>query len=620
MIAAAALIFAACGDQTPTASPTGPEPTVTSTPEPTATPGGSASPAIDYEQLVYGYTYQPDPGLQGGGVTIGDWRGSSDELRQLNPVFAGSIANRPLFAATMRTLFLVTADGHWKPDLAARIPSLSDGSIRRDPSGSGFEVDLVLRPGLLWSDGQPATMDDLAYTWGFARDASPAGWKMIDRVAVTDPTHATVHFSESYGDFIHVLASYFLPAHYFKTVSAADAATKLYPFSSDIAKAVTIGPFKYASISGNSVGLVRDDDWRGPFQACEGGACLDKLTYRSFPNDKAGMIAAFQAGDIDVALGLDESDQAAIAEADPSSGKAILEPAWAYEHFDMNEAGLGAGRGHPALRDVVVRRAIAQAIDREALFRAVHESVLPEPDSPDVVACTNATPTDYWQLPDPGCLGFDVAAANRALDDAGYARGADGIRVDPQSGLPLVFEHCTTSAPFRELSSRFLAAELEQIGIKLNLNFVGMREVLFAPWGDVGATAKCNLAHGNFDTAEFSYALSFNPHDNYYYPYDSAQIPTTANGGTGLNFVRFANSSADAAIDALGSAISPEDQVSAAYAIQKVYVEDVPEVALFYRSEVRGISVHLRNFVMHPGASLGSGADTWNVEDWWLGD
>jgi len=615
-VAGSAVLAVACGTQNPTPAPSS-APPVTPSPPSASSPSASAS-GVDYDELVYGSTYRPLPGLEGGTLKIGDPRSGT----QLNPLFAGPTVNRALFAATMRTLFLVTGDGHWKPDLATTIPTPTNGMVRPDPSGGGFDVDLELRPGLMWSDGQPATMDDLQYTWRLIEDTPSAtvvpGWKVVDRVTVSGPTHATVHFSAPYGDYLSVLGSLFLPAHYFRTVSATDAPTKLYPFSPEIAKAVTIGPFKYSTVSANSVGLVRDDDWRGPFQSCDRGACVDGLTYRMFPNDKTGLIDAFQKGDIDVALGLMDTDEAAVAAGD--TGIAIIDSAWSYEHFDMNEAGIGPGQGHPALRDIVVRRAIAQAIDRKSLFDAVRAAGLASPPDVNLVACTNATPTNYWQLPDPGCPPLDVEAANAALDAAGYRRGADGIRIDPRGNLPLVFQHCTTSSPFHEIGAQLIKQDLTRIGIKLDLNMVDSRAVMFAAWGDVGAGTRCNLAHGNFDTAEFSYSDRFYPYDNYYYPYDSEQIPTQTNGGRGLNFIRFADPAVDAGIDRLGSALSAADQVTAAYDLQRAYVSEVPEVALYYRAEVRGISGNVRNFIMHPGTTLGDGADTWNVEDWWIGD
>ena len=88
----------------------------------------------------------------GGSIVVSDWQAAN----QLNPVISTSLANSYVFAATMRALFTVTADGHWKPDLASKMPKFSDKSIRVDADGKGFEMDIELKPGLLWSDGEPA--------------------------------------------------------------------------------------------------------------------------------------------------------------------------------------------------------------------------------------------------------------------------------------------------------------------------------------------------------------------------------------------------------------------------------------------------------------------------------
>ena len=144
-------------------------------------------------------------------------------------------------------------------------------------------------------------------------------------------------------------------------------------------------------------------------------------------------------------------------------------------------------------------------------------------------------PDNYWQLPDAKCLPFDVDAANKALDAAGYTAGTDGIRVDPKSKQPLVFEHCTSTAGFRQLGGDFIADALQKIGMKLNLNFVDSTTILFANWPDVKADTKCNLSHGNYDTSEFAYVLAFDLYGDYYYSYTrsrSRPMPTRATGTT----------------------------------------------------------------------------------------
>jgi peptide/nickel transport system substrate-binding protein len=611
LLATTAIVVAACQgaaspspSEAPSSAPS--EAPASTEPSPEPTP-------VDYDALLYGYEYAPETGTTGGSVIVSDWQAAN----QLNPYYSNAFANSQVFAATMRALAVVSADGHWKPDLSETLPKASS-DITMDESGTGFTVKLTIRPGLKWSDGETLDLNDLAYTWKWVLDPdqpgiSTLGWDVIDTFEVADDgLSADVHFTEPYAGWLGLLiGSAVMPEHYLSTIPVAEANATSYPVSPDIAKAPVSGPFKYVTASADTIELERNDNWAGPAEACDGTPCLDRVTYKFFPDNKEGMIAAFLAGEIDVAVDLVQADYDAIKVVDPAIGRAILEPAWLYEHLDMNQAGLGRGQGHPALQDTEVRLAIAQAIDKDAMF----QTVFPGSPLPEEPACSNATPTNYWLNPDLECLPFDVAAANARLDAAGYADSdGDGIRNMPGGGDNLDFVHCTSTAGFRQTGGEFLAASLQKVGIQLELNFVDSTAVYFANWPDVAPDTKCNLAHGQYDTAEFAYVLSFDLFGNYYYSYHSEQIPTDENNGDGYNYLRYSNADMDAALNTLKEAILTEDQLKAAYTIQEIYVEQAPEVALYYRNEARGVAANLKNFLKNPSTS----SDMWNIEDWFV--
>jgi peptide/nickel transport system substrate-binding protein len=356
----------------------------------------------------------------------------------------------------------------------------------------------------------------------------------------------------------------------------------------------------------NSIELERNENWK----AGDHPPYLDGVTYQFFPDNKEGMIAAFLTGELDVITNLLQGDYDAIKDVDPETGLALVEPAWEYEHLDLNVSGEGDGRGHPALQELEVRQAISQAIDKRALY----ETVFPGQPVPDINVCTNAPPGTYWRLEEGiECLEFDVDAANQLLDDAGF-EDSDGDGIREADGVPLSFQHCTSNVPARTLSADFLANAMQEIGIELVPNIVDSTTVLFANWPDVAADTKCNLAHGNYDTSEFAYVLTFDLFGNYFFSYHSEQIPTDANEGNGFNYLRFSNEEMDAALDTLQDAIRPEDAVEAAYTVQEVYVQEVPEIVLYYRASTRGVAANLRNFFKNPSTS----SDMWNIEDWWV--
>jgi peptide/nickel transport system substrate-binding protein len=611
LVAAGAIVFGACQGSTSPAPSSGSSSGGPSTAPSANASGPAASPTpIDFDDVLFNYKYTPEQGQPGGKIIISDWQAEN----QLNYYYSTALANSYVYAATARSLFTVTADGHWKPDLAAKMPKFTDNSIRADATGNGFSVDLELKPGLLWSDGQPLTLNDLKWTFSWILDKdqvgiNTAGYDEIDKFDV-DATglKATVHFKEAYAGYYGILGgSPPLPEHYMKQLSVKDA-KKAYPLSPAIKDAVVNGPFKFASAGPDQIELVRNDNWK----AGDHAPYLDQVTFKYFPDNKDGEIAAFKNGEVDVALDFIQTDYDSIKDVDPAVGKAILVPAWLYEHLDINQMGQGPGEGHPALKDPVVRKAMAMAIDKNAMFNTVFPGQTPQPDK----VCTNALPTNYWRIADNQveCPAFDVAGANKLLDDAGYTKGADGIRIDPKSKLPLVLEHCTSNVNFRQTGAEFLANSFNAIGIKLNLNFVDSTNVLFASWNDVSADTKCSTYRGTYDTSEFGYSLTFDLFGDYYYSYASEQIPTDANKGNGYNTVRFNDPEMDAALKMLKDAIKPADQVQAAYTVQKVYADKLIEQALYYRSEVRGYATRIHNLIWNPS----SATELWNIEDFFI--
>ena len=607
-LAAAALVVSACGNERATSSPTTQPsaPAVVGSPSPTAAP---SLPLPDVDQLLFGAGYQAEAGRPGGAITVS----GSQAAGQLNPILAGSSTDANIIAATMRGLFGMTADGHWRSDLAARLPKFSDQSIRADADGKGLTVDLELKPGLLWSDGQPLTMLDLAFTWKWIHDPAQkglaaTGWEAIDRVDVSsDGLKATVHLSRPDVDPYSLFALPFLPQHWMKNIPIKDAAEASYPLSGAIAKSPTSGPYKYDSASEEAVVVSRNPRWKGGTHP----AHLDRITFQT-QAEKDEVVAAFLANQTDVAVDLAAGDYDAIKGVDPATGAALFAPVSSYEHLDLNQAGGGPGHGHPALKDPIVRRAIAQTIDKAAMFK----TVFPGAPASTAKVCTNALPTDYWRLPDDlaSCPSVDLAAANAALDAAGYARGADGIRIDPKTKLPLVFEHCSSTAGSRTLGGEFLADSLQGIGIKLNLGSVDSTTVLLADWADVAADTKCNLRRGNYDTAELDSPMTLDLAIDYD-AYGSDRIPTEATKGKGSNTVRFSDPEMDAALDILRNGALPADRITAAYRAQRRYVDDLVEIPLYYRNDVRGYATRIRNLLWNPSRST----ELWNVEDWFIG-
>jgi peptide/nickel transport system substrate-binding protein len=598
LLTAAVMVVSACGGAatpSPSAAP------ATAAPA-TAAPASATPVPEDPEAVLFAYKYEPTQGTPGGSAIVADWQASPN----LNSFYDNAFTTSQVLASTMVGLWETSNDGHWKPELAAKMPKFSDESVRLAADGS-FEVDLELLPDLKWSDGTPLTLNDLKYTWQWVMDpaqtglvSGTTGWEDItDIVVSSDGLKATVKFTKAYAGFYGLLSAWFVPQHYFSTIPVAEAATKSMPVSPEIAKVPTSGPFMFDTAGPTGVVVKKNPNYKlGAFGQ---GAYLDEVKFAWYA-DVDGMKADFLAGNIDAALDMLAADYDSIKGVDPTIGKALLEPAWQYEHLDMNQGP----NGHPMLADVKVRQALTQAIDKADLFAAL----FPGYPVPEEAACSPAPPGTYWRDPSIKCVGFDVAAANALLDEAGW-KDSNGDGTRDKDGKEAVLTACTLAGrPVRQLTLEKIAGYYEAIGVKAN---VQLSDVMFDSWNDTTAETPCSIYRGTYDLSLFAWVLTFDLFGDYYYSYHTDQWPDSPPNDGG-NTSRFSNPDMDAALDVLKTKITTADQIAAVKTVQQVYVDQFAEIPLYYRNEARGVSIRLQNFFKNPGTA----SDMWNIEDWWV--
>ena len=163
-----------------------------------------AQDAPNIDDLMFGSDYAPEAGTPGGSIVIADWQIPD----QLNPYYVSAFVNTQVFAATNDQLWDVSADFKYIPELAVSIPTISNGGVRIDAEPTavcenrregyedipGFEMDINIRPGLKWSDGETLDLNDYKYTmvdWMLDPDnvglyAGTDGYNLIDRFEVSE--------------------------------------------------------------------------------------------------------------------------------------------------------------------------------------------------------------------------------------------------------------------------------------------------------------------------------------------------------------------------------------------------------------------------------------------------
>ncbi len=312
----------------------------------------------------------------------------------------------------------------------------------------GLSYTYTLREGLEWSDGQPLTADDVAFTINTSRDQEWINHSSItanlDATVIDD---RTVKITSSVPDpKLPIMDVYILPKHIWETVAQGDITTY------DALDGVGSGPFTLQEWkSGQSWTMAANPSYY------KGVPAIDQVVFRVFTNADA-MVAALQKGEIDAAHLVPSSSFESLGNTEGI--EAVFGQQGGFTELAMNGMAGGLGDGHPALQDVEVRHAIHRAIDKQALF----DRVILGLGTPGVSVSVSPDPVWRPAIPEDEQYTYDPAAANAALDAAGYLDSdGNGIREMPDGGQELVFRYAERSesdisAPVRELITGFLEA------------------------------------------------------------------------------------------------------------------------------------------------------------------
>src|SRR3954467_13894606 len=307
-----------------------------------------------------------------------------------------------------------------------------------------------LRPNMKWSDGQPLTSEDVAFTVNQSRKDEWLNYTAVTanlRAEAPDPN--TVVIRSSVPDpKLPVMDVYIVPKHVYGKLSKSEA-TK-YKGEDGVGS----GPFvldkrekgQFARFTANQ------NYWRGKPK-------VDGVVLRNFNNPDA-MVAALKRGEIDAAEDV-PGTQFHQLEKDPKIQK-IQGYQGAMNEFALN-GGAGLKKPHPALLDPKVREAISHAIDRKTIV----DRVLAGLGRPGEVLSVSPDPAWTPAVPPADQDTFDLKKPNQILDDAGYKDpNGDGIREMPGGGRPLKFRYAVRSeGDTGPATAELITGWLRQIGI-----------------------------------------------------------------------------------------------------------------------------------------------------------
>jgi peptide/nickel transport system substrate-binding protein len=245
---------------------------------------------------------------------------------------------------------------------------------------------------------------------------------------------------------------------------------------------------------------------------------------------------------------------------------------------------MGPG-GHPALRNTLVRRALAHGINRPALVRGVVGEI--DPKLRPLESVVFLAQSSYYR---PKWTSYDYrpAMARRLLERAGCRRGADGIYSCAGARLSLRF---VTSAgiPPRERLLSLVQAQLRLSGIEVVPTFA-------PPAAFLGTI----LERGDFDVALFGWIND---------PNTTGRNLIFGCGGR-QNYTGYCRRSVTRALGQADRILDARQQARVLNQADAQIARDVPVLPLFQIPFTTALRTTVRNFVptLNPLT---------NAENWW---
>lgn len=500
--------------------------------------------------------------------------GLGQEPTVFNPLMVHIEVDDGVHFSVFDALFRIDPQGVIQPNLAVEVPDQKNGGISED----GLKWRIRLRDDVRWHDGTPFSAEDVKFTLELITNPNFRSWRtaghaLVRDITVISPTEISWRMEEPFAPYLSFLTETFIvPKHILeKEANPNNAAFNQAP--------VGTGPFKWGQrVPGDHLELVANPNYFGE------GPHIERLVFKYIP-DLTVLYTQFKSGDVDL-VGQPYITPDHYGEAKTLPNRVVtLVPRTSFESFYLNLE-------RPQFKELAVREALYAAIDKEAIIQGLYYGV-PTPTE------TFMPRQSFFFNANLPLHQFDVNRAGKILDQAGWAKGADGIRA--KNGVRLSFTNSTTSGdPLREQVQQFLQQTFAQLGVEMKISNLPAAVM----WGEFWTQSL-------FDSVIVgsSYLIGADPDvTNRLHSHSIA-----VKGGRGSNNAQYTNPEVDALLDKGARTFDPEARRAIYSRVQELVRRDLPFLPLYQSNAVEGLKKGINGFVPNGNTRT----ESWNALAWY---
>jgi peptide/nickel transport system substrate-binding protein len=538
------------------------------------------------------------PTRRGGGGTLKVLWWQAPTL--LNPHFATGTKDQDGSRIFYEPLASWDPNGNLVAVLAAEVPSLENGGLAED----GRSVTWKLKQGVQWHDGMPFTADDVVFNWEYSRNPATA--------TVTSGTYKDIQVEKVDQHTVRVLfgapqpfwadafvgpIGMIIPKHLFEQYvgeRSREAPANLRPVGTG---PYTFKDFKAGDMIVGEINAAYHQSNRPYFNAIElkgGGDAVSAAR------------AVLQTGEYDYAWNMQVEDEVLKRLETGGKGTVVIAPGGSIEHIQLNSTDpwvevdgerSSITTSHPTLGDPAVREALTLLVDRDSVGKYIYGR-------------TGSATANYINNPERFrsngvTFEFNIEKAIAILEQAGWRKGADGIRVKDGKQLKYVFQ--TSVNQPRQKTQAIVKQACEKAGIGIEIKAV-TASVFFS--SDAGNPD--TYPHFYADLQMYSTGPTSPDPGVWMQSFLSTEVASKANKWQGRNITRWRNAEFDELHRAAETALNPVKRAALYIKMNDLVVSQRVVIPVVYRPVVAARSQKLH--------AMPSGWDStfWVLQDWFM--